>query len=79
MITSSTISSGNRVLSYRSLVVIGNMRGAAGFGMGKAPTADKSIEAAFRSTSLPSLQILVYLCLLLSYCYVSNHQYYVGD
>jgi small subunit ribosomal protein S5 len=40
---------GNRVLTHRALVVIGNMRGAAGFGMGKGQTPPDAINAAFRS------------------------------
>ena len=40
---------GNRVLTHRALVVIGNLRGAAGFGMGKGQTPPDAINAAFRS------------------------------
>jgi len=32
-------------------VVIGNMRGAAGFGMGKAPTPALAVDAAFRDAT----------------------------
>ena len=39
---------GNRVSSSRCLVMIGNLRGAGGFGIGKGPTADKALEDAFR-------------------------------
>jgi hypothetical protein len=39
---------GNRVLSHRALVVVGNMRGAAGFGMGKGKTGGDAVNAAFR-------------------------------
>jgi len=42
---------GNRVSTHRALVVIGNMRGAAGFGMGKAPTPALAIDAAFRDAT----------------------------
>lgn len=40
---------GNRVLTHRALVVVGNLRGAAGFGMGKGQTPPDAINAAFRS------------------------------
>lgn len=46
--TTQKILPGNRIMSYRALVMIGNMRGAGGFGVGKAATADKAVEAAFR-------------------------------
>jgi len=39
---------GMRVISYRALVMIGNLRGVGGFGTGKAATPSKAIEAAFR-------------------------------
>lgn len=39
---------GGRVLSHRVLVVIGNLRGAAGYGMGKGKDPKTAIEAAFR-------------------------------
>ena len=39
---------GNRVNSHRSLVVVGNMRGACGFGMGKGKTTGDATNAAFR-------------------------------
>ena len=42
---------GNRVSTHRALVVIGNMRGAAGFGMGKAATPALAIDAAFRDAT----------------------------
>ena len=39
---------GNRVNTHRALVVVGNMRGAAGFGMGKGKTTADACNAAFR-------------------------------
>ena len=39
---------GGRVMSHRALVVVGNLRGAAGFGMGKAKTPADAITSAFR-------------------------------
>ena len=39
---------GGRVMSHRALVVVGNLRGAAGFGMGKAKNSADAITAAFR-------------------------------
>jgi hypothetical protein len=43
---------GNRVNSHRALVVVGNMRGAAGFGMGKGKTTGDAVNAAFRCVGL---------------------------
>lgn len=40
---------GKRIASSRALVVIGNMRGTAGFGSGKGKTAALAVEAAFRA------------------------------
>lgn len=40
---------GKRIASNRALVVIGNMRGTAGFGSGKGKTAALAVEAAFRA------------------------------
>lgn len=39
---------GNRVNTHRALVVVGNMRGAAGFGMGKGKTTADAVNSAFR-------------------------------
>ena len=39
---------GNRVVSHRALVVVGNLRGSAGFGFGKSKTVADAIKAAFR-------------------------------
>lgn len=39
---------GGRVMSYRALVVVGNLRGAAGYGMGKAKTPADAVVSAFR-------------------------------
>lgn len=40
---------GKRIASNRALVVIGNMRGTAGFGSGKGKTGALAVEAAFRA------------------------------
>jgi small subunit ribosomal protein S5 len=48
---------GNRVNSHRALVVVGNMKGACGFGMGKGKTSADAVNAAFRD----SLRNLVYI------------------
>lgn len=42
------VAPGDRVNSQRVLVVVGNMRGAAGFGMGKGKTAADALTGAFR-------------------------------
>jgi small subunit ribosomal protein S5 len=39
---------GGRKMSHRALVVVGNLRGVAGFGMGKALTTGDAVNAAFR-------------------------------
>ena len=39
---------GGRVGTHRALVVVGNLRGAAGFGMGKGKTGGDAVNAAFR-------------------------------
>lgn len=39
---------GGRVMSHRALVVVGNLRGAAGYGMGKAKTPADAVVSAFR-------------------------------
>ena len=39
---------GNRVNSHRALVVIGNLKGTGGMGMGKASTPGAAVDAAFR-------------------------------
>ncbi len=39
---------GQRVLSHRALVVVGNNRGTAGFGMGKGQTPADALNSAFR-------------------------------
>lgn len=39
---------GQRVISYRALVVIGNGRGVGGFGTGKAKAPNAAVAAAFR-------------------------------
>ena len=42
---------GNRVSTHRALVVIGNLRGAAGFGMGKGQAPADALNAAFRDAT----------------------------
>jgi len=39
---------GNRVNTHRALVAVGNLRGAAGFGMGKGKTTTDAVNAGFR-------------------------------
>jgi ribosomal protein S5 len=39
---------GQRVGTHRALVVVGNMRGSAGYGMGKGKTSGDAVNAAFR-------------------------------
>lgn len=46
--TTQKVLPGQRLMSYRALVMIGNLRGAGGFGVGKGQSADKAIESAFR-------------------------------
>lgn len=46
--TNQKVMPGGRMLSHRCLVVIGNLRGAGGFGMGKGETQSLALEAAFR-------------------------------
>ena len=46
--TTQKITPGVRILSFRTLVVVGNGRGTAGFGKGKGLTADLSLASAFR-------------------------------
>jgi ribosomal protein S5 len=40
---------GNRVNTHRALVVVGNLRGAAGYGMGKGKTGQDAVSAACRA------------------------------
>jgi len=39
---------GGRVMTHRCLVVVGNLRGTAGFGKGKGKNADDALNSAFR-------------------------------
>lgn len=39
---------GNRVNTHRALVVVGNLKGAAGFGMGKGKSGTDAVNSAFR-------------------------------
>ncbi len=43
------VTPGDRVGSHRVLVVVGNLRGAAGFGMGKGKTPADALKGAFRA------------------------------
>lgn len=40
---------GNRVNTHRALVCVGNLKGAAGYGMGKGKTGADAVNAAFRA------------------------------
>ncbi len=51
---------GNRVNSNRALVMIGNLRGAGGFGMGKGKTPNDAINSAFRAALRNILHIDLY-------------------
>jgi ribosomal protein S5 len=51
---------GNRVLSHRALVVIGNMMGTAGFGVGKGKGPKEAVHAAFRAALRNLLHIDLY-------------------
>ena len=55
--TTQKVVPGERIISYRCLVTIGNRRGAGGFGMGKGADADIALRNAFRD----ALRNLVYL------------------
>lgn len=46
--TTQKITPAGRVQSFRCLVAIGNLKGTAGIGMGKAKTAEACLNAAFR-------------------------------
>jgi len=54
---------GNRVGTHRALVVIGNLRGTAGFGMGKGKTTGDALNAAFRLVIITFL-LIVFLLIL---------------
>lgn len=43
------VTPGQRLVTFRVLVVVGNMRGACGFGMGKGQTGGEALNAAFRA------------------------------
>jgi len=51
---------GNRVLSHRALVMIGNFRGAGGFGKGKGQTPEDALNAAFRAALRNVIHIDMY-------------------
>ncbi|MGB4191438.1 MAG: hypothetical protein WBJ81_02675, partial [Rickettsiales bacterium] len=49
---------GNRVLSHRTLVMMGNLKGTGGFGMGKGKTPADSLTAACRYAFASIIMIL---------------------
>eukprot|EP01034_Spumella_vulgaris_P021583 gene21583-27621_t len=51
------VTPGQRLITFRVLVVVGNMRGACGFGMGKGATGADALNNAFRA----ALRELVHL------------------
>lgn len=55
--TTQKVVPGERLISYRCLVSIGNRRGAGGFGMGKGADSDIALRNAFRD----ALKNLVYI------------------
>lgn len=46
--TTQKVVAGGRIMTYRTLVVIGNGQGAAGYGSGKGATPADALESAFR-------------------------------
>jgi hypothetical protein len=46
--TTQKITPGGRIMSHRCLVMIGNLRGVGGYGMGKGETAALALESGFR-------------------------------
>ena len=42
------------MLSFRALVVVGNLRGSAGFGVGKSKSIADATKAAFRLAHVQS-------------------------
>jgi hypothetical protein len=70
--TTQKITPGVRILSFRTLVVVGNARGTAGFGKGKGLTADLSLASAFRYSQRLSL---FWVCYCYSYIchYIEMH------
>ena len=48
---------GNRMVSHRALVMVGNLKGSGGFGIGKASTPAEALTLAFRN----SLRRLVHI------------------
>jgi small subunit ribosomal protein S5 len=55
--TTQKVVPGERIISYRCLVSIGNRKGAGGFGMGKGADADIALRNAFRD----ALKNLIYI------------------
>eukprot|EP00595_Chromulina_sp_UTEXLB2642_P001191 CAMPEP_0196763470 /NCGR_PEP_ID=MMETSP1095-20130614/4123_1 /TAXON_ID=96789 ORGANISM="Chromulina nebulosa, Strain UTEXLB2642" /NCGR_SAMPLE_ID=MMETSP1095 /ASSEMBLY_ACC=CAM_ASM_000446 /LENGTH=673 /DNA_ID=CAMNT_0042116705 /DNA_START=730 /DNA_END=2752 /DNA_ORIENTATION=- len=58
--TTQKILPGNRLTSYRVLVVIGNARGSGGYGMGKGTEPSKAVDAAFRDALRNLIHIDLY-------------------
>jgi small subunit ribosomal protein S5 len=46
MRSSNQVTKGGYIMRYKALVVAGNMKGAAGFGIGKAHTVQAAVQAA---------------------------------
>jgi small subunit ribosomal protein S5 len=59
---------GNRIASHRALVVIGNLRGTGGFGMGKGKNVGDAVNAAFRA----ALKNLIHIDLYENYGFAHN-------
>ena len=59
---------GNKVLSHRALVVVGNLKGSAGFGFGKSSNVGDALKAAFRD----ALRNLVHIDLYDNYGLAHN-------
>ena len=59
----------NRLMSDRCLIVIGNLKGSAGFGMGKGPSPDEALKRAFRyvTDSLPYMHTKYLFITVLAY------------
>lgn len=51
---------GNRVGTHRALVVVGNLRGSAGYGMGKGKTTGDALNSAFRAAQRNLLHVDLY-------------------
>ena len=51
---------GNRIATHRVLVIVGNLRGAAGFGVGKGKMPQDAVNAAFRDALRNLLYVDLY-------------------